>query len=65
LDNRHKKKGNNRYPWGKSIIQIEETAIEEYESATGIKIANNKNYKIITVRPNDKHRFKQLLNERQ
>ncbi len=59
-----KKNGNNRYPWGKSIIQIEETAIEEYESITRIKIVNNKNYKIITVQPTDKKCFHQLLNEK-
>ncbi|WP_114790414.1 hypothetical protein U0035_14130 [Niabella yanshanensis] len=59
-----KNNGDNRHPVGKGVIHIDEAAIEEYELITGVKIENNKSYKIITVQPTDKECFHQLLNEK-
>lgn len=59
-----KKDGNNRHQFGNGIIQIEESAIEEYEAITGIAVRQNKNYKIVTIQPTDKKRFETLLNEK-
>ena len=59
-----KNDGNNRHQLGKGIIQIEETAIEEYEAITGIKVRQNKNYKVVRIKPTDKKRFEILLNEK-
>jgi hypothetical protein len=59
-----KKDGNNRHQFGSGIIQIEKTAIEEYESLTGINISDNKKFQIITVNTTDKKRFEILLNEK-
>ncbi len=59
-----KKDGNNRHQFGNGIIQIEESAIEEYEAITGITVRQNKNYKIVTIQPTDKRRFETLLNEK-
>lgn len=59
-----KKDGNNRHQFGNGIIQIEESALEEYEAITGIAVRQNKNYKIVTIPPTDKKRFETLLNEK-
>ena len=47
---------------GRGKIQIEDRAIEEYELITAIKIHNNKNFEIVTVKPTNKERFNQMLN---
>ena len=59
-----KKDGNNRHIFGRGKIQIQDRAIEEYESITGIKIHNNKNFEIVTVKPTSKERFNSILNEK-
>lgn len=59
-----KKDGNNRHVFGRGKIQIEDRAVEEYESITGIKIQNNKDFEIVTVKPTNKERFTKMLNEK-
>ncbi len=59
-----KKDGNNRHIFGRGRIQIEDRAIEEYESITAIKIHNNKNFEIVTVNPTNKEKFNSILNEK-
>lgn len=59
-----KKDGNNRHIFGRGKIQIEDRAVEEYESRTAIKIRNNKNFEIVTVKSTNKKRFDKMLNEK-
>ena len=59
-----KKDGNNRHIFGRGRIQIDDRAIEEYESITAIKIHNNKDFEIVTVKPTNKERFNNILNEK-
>jgi hypothetical protein len=59
-----KKNGNSRHIYGRGRIQIEDRAIEEYEAITAIKIQNNKNFEIVTVKPTNKERFSNILNEK-
>lgn len=59
-----KKDGNNRHTFGRGKIQIQDRAIEEDESITGIKVHNNKNFEIVTIKPTGKERFNGILNEK-
>lgn len=59
-----KKNGHNRHVLGNGVIQIDENAIEEYESITGINIRQSKNFIIYRSKPINKQRFKELLNEK-
>ena len=59
-----KKNGNNRHVFGVGIIQIDENAIEDYESITGINVRENKNFKVYKSKPVNKQRFEKLLNEK-
>ncbi|WP_322518583.1 hypothetical protein [Chitinophaga sancti] len=59
-----KKDGNNRHKLGRGKIQIQDRAIEEYESITGIKIHNDKNFEIVTVKPTSKEWFNGILNKK-
>jgi hypothetical protein len=58
-----KRNGSNRHQFGGGAIQIDETAINEYELLTGINVIQNKNFKIIKTKPTDKKRFERLLND--
>lgn len=59
-----KKNGQNRHICGAGAIQIDENAIKEYESITGINVRQNQNFKIYQSKPINKQRFEKLLNEK-
>jgi hypothetical protein len=56
--------GNNRHIFGGGVIQIDENAIEEYESITGIDVHKNKTFTIFKSKITDKQRFERILNEK-
>jgi hypothetical protein len=59
-----KKTSSNRHIWGKGIIQVEESAIVEYEELTDEKVRNNPKYCVVKIEPTDKEKFTKILNEK-
>lgn len=59
-----KEDGNNRHIFGRGVIQIQDTAVEEYELLTGISVRGNKDFKVVTMKATDKKRFEKILNEK-
>lgn len=59
-----KKSSSNRHIWGKGIIQVEESAVQEYEELTGEVVKNNPKYTTVKIEPTDKQKFNEILNEK-